>query len=152
MLSSHERKQHSSRDLGVRDPRSKAACRQSVRHADAGGVQEQGEAASGLAWNTGDPSVTRCHAGHRSPPAYQRPGGPLPLSTADRVKNSAQTSLYPRQGFRTKSWGEDSGSLSSFIVALERWGTSDGADPWSSEGMRPADHNQCHRPRATSLR
>lgn len=152
MLSSHEIKHNTSKGLGVEVPRSISACRQSVRHKDAGGVQEQGEAAMGLAWNTGYPSDRRDKAGHRSPPAYQRPSNAQRLVAVCCAKKSNQPSLYPLQGLQAEQVAEVSGSLSSAIVAIEKWGTSDGADPPSSQGLRPKRYNPCHEPRAASLR
>jgi hypothetical protein len=116
----------------------KPAHRNGVRGAGADGVQEQGEAAQGLTWNTGYPS----RAGKRRIRNKVATGVTTTWAQGADDGTRAQRiciviALYPTQGLQTKCGEEPSGSLSGFIVTIESWRTGDGPEPGSSEGSRP---------------
>ena len=104
MPSSPENTHHSIIVPGVHPRGTMLAHRHRVRCVRLGGVQEQGEAPQGLTRNTGYPSSVD-------------PQGPMPVARLGAERS-----------------GEGSGSLSTCIVAFERWRTRDGEEPVSSEG------------------
>ena len=118
---SHEIPYHSSKVPSVVVLGTTSSCRYHVRHGDAGGVRERGEAASGWAWNTGCPSETE-------EPSRMVDTG---LTTTQRMRPAGGLVCAKKPACNPLT----SGSLSFGIVAFERWGTADGPDPLGSEGQ-----------------
>jgi hypothetical protein len=173
VLSSHVITLHFSSVPGVEAPGTKPAHRHRVRCSGADGVQEQGEAATGLTWNTGYPY-------DNEKPCRKQVTTGLPMTSAPSEDDVAEpiTSKVHRPFSissarrQTKRRDEVSGSLSSRIVAFEpsearqtavrlpvavseanqTWGTADGLDPRSSKGSVPANNNQCLETHAPSPR
>ena len=138
VLSSHEigySPRHASR---VKARGAKSAHHRCVRCAEAGGVQEHGEAPQGLTCNTGGPSET----GSKQRRSKVATGLPTTRAQGDDVGTETQRRdqrHYPIPCARpeTKRGEECSGRLSRLIVAIESWGTGYGLDPMSSQGVCP---------------
>lgn len=113
-------------------------CRYHVRHTDPGGVLDRGEAARGWAWNTGYPSENE----------EQSRMVETGLTTTQCISLAGGQMCAKKQTCEPRS----SGSLSSGIVAIERWGTADGPDPLGSKGQNlivtiSAERHGPHTPR-----
>jgi hypothetical protein len=152
MLSSHEIRQHLRHASGFKAFGAKAAHRHRVRSAEADGVQEHGEASPGLTWNTGDPSLlgettsSRAQVDTGLPTTKGRSAG----DGAAVRKAEHRPHPIPTARRQTKRMDEESGSLSSRIVAQESWRTGDGLEPVSSKGgcpeRRTSAWNHAHNP------
>lgn len=139
MLSSHEIEHSLRHASGVKASGAKSAHPYRVRCVEADGVQEHGEASSGLTWNTGDPSLegettsSRAQVATGLPTTKGRGAGDGAAVTKTKHRHHPISSAR-RQ---TKRLDEESGSLSSRIVAQESWRTGDGLEPVSSKGGCP---------------
>jgi hypothetical protein len=144
MLLSPERRDYSSIVLSVRDLGTMSACRHRVRHAEFGGVGEQGRVSLGLAWNTGDPSrmlEQSPDVGRHRQSTTQSPGGG---SAGTRQEAHHQPTRLPCKHTK-RAGGDTSGSLRLLIVALETWRSADGSEPLSSEGGVPITGTNAQR-------